>query len=108
MSHDISTYTFLSLFPFTCNHLECQIQREVGTLALQIISLIQSIQACDFTMLVVDDNGSGKLIDWYESKGYQKAPKLQAMLGSPDGIHGISMMIPTNRVLPDDCKIQWW
>lgn len=60
-------------------------------------------------MLVVDDNGSGKLVDWYSSRGgYQKAPKLQAMMGSPNGIHGISMMTPTNRILPDGCQIQWW
>ncbi|CAJ1967817.1 unnamed protein product [Cylindrotheca closterium] len=83
-------------------------KRDVGTLALQVISLIQSIQACDFQMLVVDDNGSGKLNDWYLGRGYQKAPKLQDMMGSPNEIHGTSMMIPTNRILPDDCQIQWW
>lgn len=80
----------------------------MGTLALQVISLIQSIQACDFTVLVVDDDGSGKLIDWYLRNGYSKAPKLQEVLGSPQGIHGVSMIAPCNRVLPHDCKIKWW
>jgi hypothetical protein len=59
-------------------------------------------------MLVSDDNGSGKLVDWYEQNGYSKAPKLQEMLGSPDGIHGVSMIAPTNQILPYDCKIKWW
>jgi hypothetical protein len=83
-------------------------KKELGTLALQVISLIHAIQGCDFTILVVDDNGSGKLIDWYEQKGYSKAPKLQNMLGSPNAINGITMMAPTNRILPQDCHIQWW
>ena len=83
-------------------------KRQVGTLALQVISLIQSIQACDLTILVVDDDGSGKLIDWYERNGYSRAPKLQDMLGSPNEMHGVSMIAPTNRILPNDCKIKWW
>jgi GNAT superfamily N-acetyltransferase len=83
-------------------------KKELGTLALQVISLIHAIQGCDFTVLVVDDDGSGKLIDWYEQKGYSKAPKLQNMLGSPNAINGITMMTPTNRILPQGCHIQWW
>jgi GNAT superfamily N-acetyltransferase len=83
-------------------------KKDLGTLALQVISLIHAIQGCDFTVLVVDDNGSGKLIDWYELKGYSKAPKLQNMLGSPNAINGITMMAPTNRILPLGCHIQWW
>lgn len=59
-------------------------------------------------MLVVDDNGSGKLIEWYEQNGYQQAPKLQTMLGSPNAIHGVTMMAPTNRELPENFTIKWW
>ena len=83
-------------------------KKNVGTLALQVISLIHAIQSCDFTVLVVDDNGSGKLVEWYEANGYVKAPKLQAALGSPGGIHGVTMIAPTQRVVPDDCFIKWW
>lgn len=83
-------------------------KRKVGTLALQVISLIHAIQGCDFTVLVVDDNGSGKLIDWYERNGYSKAPKLQAILGSPNAVNGITMISPTKQVLPDGCHVQWW
>jgi hypothetical protein len=59
-------------------------------------------------MLVADDNGTGKLIEWYHKNGYQRAPQLQAMLGSPNAIHGVTMMAATNRELPRDCKIKWW
>eukprot|EP00980_Cylindrotheca_fusiformis_P028231 scaffold22588_cov114-Cylindrotheca_fusiformis.AAC.3 len=87
-------------------------KKNVGTLALQVISLIQNIQACDFTMLVADDDGSGRLVQWYQQQqqhgGFQIAPKLQEMLGSPNKIHGIAMMAPTNRTLPENCTIQWW
>ena len=83
-------------------------KRDVGSLALQVISLIHGIQGCDFTVLVVDDNGSGKLNDWYEKNGFSKAPKLQAILGSPDAVNGITMIAPTNRILPNGCHIQWW
>lgn len=83
-------------------------KRDIGRLALEVISLIQAIQGIDFTILVVDDNGSGKLIEWYLKNGYSKAPKLQDILGSPDGKNGITMIAPTNSILPFDCRIQWW
>ena len=83
--------------------------RNTGALALEVISLIHAIQACDFTVLVADDNGSKKLIEWYEKKGgFEVAPKLQEILGSPNGIHGVTMISPTKRILPPDCSIQWW
>ena len=82
--------------------------RHIGALALEVLALIHAIQGMDFTVLVVDDNGSGKLIEWYLEHGYQKAPKLQDMLGSPNAKHGITMIAPTNNVLPMDCRIQWW
>jgi GNAT superfamily N-acetyltransferase len=82
--------------------------RNIGAMALEVISLIQAIQGIDFTVLVVDDDGSGKLIDWYLRHGYSKAPKLQDILGSPGGKNGITMIAPTNSILPCDCTIQWW
>lgn len=83
-------------------------KKKVGALALEVISLIQAIQASDFTLAVVDDDGSGKLVEWYEKHGYSKAPKLQEHLGSPNGIHGITMIAPTKQVLPNECFIKWW
>jgi GNAT superfamily N-acetyltransferase len=79
-------------------------KRNIGALALEVISLIHAIQGIDFTVLVVDDDGSSKLIDWYTQHGYSRAPKLQEILGSPNGINGITMIAPTNRILPIDCS----
>jgi hypothetical protein len=79
-------------------------KRDIGALALGVISLIHAIQGIDFTVLVVDDDGSGKLIDWYAKHGYSKAPKLQEILGSPNGVNGITMIAPTNSILPFDCS----
>jgi hypothetical protein len=82
--------------------------RETGTLALQVITLMHAIQGCDFTVLVADDNGSGKLVEWYQQKGYMLAPKLQEVFGSPNQTLGITMIAPTQSLLPKDCSIQWW
>ena len=82
--------------------------RNIGCLALDVISLIHAMQGCDFTVLVVDDDGSGKLIDWYSRYGYSRAPKLQEILGSPNAVNGITMIAPTNNTVPHDCIIQWW
>ena len=83
-------------------------KRSIGTMALEVIRCIHAIQGIDFTVLVVDDNGSGKLDDWYEKNGYLRAPKLQNILGSPDAIHGITMIAPTDLTLDEDCRIKWW
>jgi GNAT superfamily N-acetyltransferase len=83
-------------------------RRDLGTLALQVIPLMHSIQGCDFTVLVADDNGSGKLVEWYQQHGYMLAPKLQDVFGSPNQKFGITMIAPTQSVLPKDCFIQWW
>lgn len=83
-------------------------KRNVGSLALEVLSLIHAIQGCDFTVLVADDDGTGKLIQWYEEKGYSKAPKLQECFGSPNGIHGVTMIAPTRRTKPEGCFIKWW
>jgi len=83
-------------------------KRKIGTLALDVIRTIHTIQGCDFSLLVVDDDGSGKLVDWYEKNGYSKAPKLQNILGSPDAANGISMIGPTNVLLDEACRLKWW
>ena len=82
--------------------------KDIGKLALEVIGYIHAIQGCDFTVLVVDDNGSGKLIDWYTKHGYSKAPKIQNIMGSPDGVHGITMIAPSNSKIDQDCQIKWW
>lgn len=82
--------------------------RGVGALALAVIALIHAVQGADFTLLVADDKGSGRLVAWYERHGFRQAPKLQTLLGSPDGRYGITMMAPTCKQLPDECHIQWW
>lgn len=83
-------------------------KKNVGALALDVLALIHAIQGCDFTVLVADDNGSGKLVNWYLENGYTIAPQLQDCFGSPNEIHGKTMIAPTNSVLPDKCFIKWW
>mmetsp|Transcript_945 Transcript_945/g.1346 ORF Transcript_945/g.1346 Transcript_945/m.1346 type:complete len:278 (-) Transcript_945:112-945(-) len=80
----------------------------VGELALEVIAAIHAVQGCDFTLLVADDNGSGKLVQWYEANGFSLAPKLQNLMGSPDGQFGTSMIAPTNERLSTSCRIKWW
>lgn len=84
-------------------------KREVGVLALEVISAIHAVAGCDFTLLVADDDGSGKLVDWYERHGFSRAPKLQDMMGSPGGKFGVSMIAPTQ--VPEgffqQAKIKW-
>jgi GNAT superfamily N-acetyltransferase len=83
-------------------------KRDIGVLALQVISLIHAYQGCDFTVLVADDKGSGRLIEWYGRNGFALAPNLQDIMGSPDRIYGTTMIGPTNQTLPYDCQIKWW
>lgn len=84
--------------------------RGVGSLALEVISAIQYVQAVDFTILVADDNGSGGLVRWYEEHGYARAPLLQSMLGSKNKENGIAMISPVmlNPGFFDQCVIKWW
>lgn len=84
--------------------------RNVGGLALEVISAIQYIQAVDFTVLVADDNGSGGLVRWYEERGYARAPLLQSTLGSPDEQNGIAMISPVKikEGFFDQCVVKWW
>lgn len=82
----------------------------LGELALDVISAIHAIQRCDFTVLVADDNGSGKLVDWYSKNNFEKAPLLQEVMGSPDGKFGATMIRPTavSNNFYDECNIKWW
>ena len=82
----------------------------LGELALEVISSIHACQRCDFTILVADDDGSGKLVEWYLAHGFEKAPLLQDLMGSPGGKFGTTMIRPTS-ISPDfydDCHLQWW
>ncbi len=82
----------------------------IGELALEAIAAIQTVQGCDFTVLVADDDGSNKLISWYEKCGFSIAPKLQDIFGSPGGKFGVTMIRPT-QVRSDifaRCQIKWW
>lgn len=83
-------------------------KRQVGSLGLEIISHVHAFQNCDFTLLVANDDGSGKLVSWYERHGFKKAPLLQELLGSPNKIYGTTMIGPSNATLPAHCKIEWW
>ena len=82
----------------------------VGSLALEVISAIHSVQAVDFTVLVADDNGSGGLVRWYESHGFSKAPLMQKVLGSPDGKFGTAMIRPVSVSAGffNECQVKWW
>lgn len=83
-------------------------KRNVGTLALDVISTIHSIQGCDFTLLVADDDGSGNLVSWYENHGFSQAPLLQDLFGSPGKQFGVAMIKPTNNEIDVACRIKWW
>jgi GNAT superfamily N-acetyltransferase len=83
-------------------------KRGLGELALEVISVIHSVQGCDFTMMVCDDKGSGKLIKWYESHGYKQAPKLQALLGSPNKEYGTTMLSKTQLGIDPAVRLKWW
>ena len=84
-------------------------KRGIGELALEVISGIHAAQGCDFTVLVADDDGSGKLMEWYEAHGFSRAPKLQDMMGSPGGKFGTTMIAPTalSSDFFDRCRIRW-
>mmetsp|Transcript_16588 Transcript_16588/g.19672 ORF Transcript_16588/g.19672 Transcript_16588/m.19672 type:complete len:309 (-) Transcript_16588:578-1504(-) len=82
----------------------------IGDLALEAISAIHTVQNCDFTVLVADDDGSGKLVRWYERNGFLAAPDLQDLFGSPGGKFGVTMMKPV-QMTPDffeRCTVKWW
>lgn len=84
--------------------------RRIGKLAVEIISAVQAYQGSDFTILVADDKGSGKLVSWYEKIGFKQAPKMQEMMGSPNAKYGVSMIAPTigfSRSRWESLRIKW-
>jgi hypothetical protein len=97
----------------------------LGALALQVIRFLHaSVADCDYTLLVADDKTLAsasaasaatsssssaaaasssqqqqqehRLVAWYEREGgFVRAPALQELMGSPNQVHGISMIGPT-------------
>jgi hypothetical protein len=82
--------------------------RHVGSLALQVMDAIHCAQGCAFTVLVADDNGSGKLVTWYQQQGFKLAPKLQTVFGSPNQQFGITMIRPTSECVNSNTRLEWW
>jgi len=83
--------------------------RGIGRLALEAIAYLHAAKGCAYTVLVADDKTKNRqLVQWYERHGYSVAPKLQQLMGSPDGIYGITMIAPTATSIPEDCVIRWW
>lgn len=83
--------------------------RSIGKLALDIIAYIHASIGADFTVLVADDKSENEtLVNWYEHRGYSRAPKLQDFMGSPGGNFGITMIGPTRAEAPASCQIEWW
>ncbi|KAL7496122.1 hypothetical protein ACHAWT_004380 [Skeletonema menzelii] len=83
--------------------------RNVGSLALTVISAIQSVQAVDFTVLVAAGNDEG-LVEWYERNGYVRAPLLQEVMGSAGGEFGVTMIAPVGvkEGFFEECDLKWW
>jgi len=82
----------------------------IGDLALEVIGAVHTVQNCDFTVLVADDDGSGKLVEWYKRSGFVVAPDLQDLFGSPGGQFGVTMIRPV-EMTPDffqRCTVKWW
>ena len=82
--------------------------RNVGSLALDVISAIQSVQGVDFTVLVAA--GDEGLVEWYEKNGYVRAPLLQDVMGSPGGEFGVTMIAPVRveEGFFEECDLRWW
>mmetsp|Transcript_28000 Transcript_28000/g.56216 ORF Transcript_28000/g.56216 Transcript_28000/m.56216 type:complete len:290 (-) Transcript_28000:7678-8547(-) len=82
--------------------------RDVGSLALTVISAIQSVQAVDFTVLVAA--GDERLVEWYEKNGYVRAPLLQEVMGSAGGEFGVTMIAPVGvrEGFFEECDLKWW
>ena len=88
----------------------------LGKFALEAVAAIHTARSCDFTLLVADDDGSGRLVRWYENNGFSRAPELQDMMGSPGEKFGISMIAPARAggvgseegSFFDRYRIRWW
>lgn len=84
--------------------------RGLGCLALETIAFLHAARGCSYTLLVADDKSPQQqtLVRWYERHGYTRAPYLQNLLGSPDGVYGVTMIAPTATSVPEDCRVEWW
>ena len=84
--------------------------RGLGCLALETIAFLHAARGCSYTILVADDKSPQQqtLVRWYERHGYTRAPYLQNLLGSPDGVYGVTMIAPTATSVPEDCLVKWW
>ena len=86
--------------------------RGIGRLALETIAFLHAARGCGYTLLIADDKSQQQtqqtLVKWYERHGYERAPKLQDVLGSPDAVYGVSMIAPTATSVPEGCIVQWW
>jgi len=80
----------------------------IGRRAHQIISYVQAQQDCDLTVLIANDDGSGKLVRWYKQQGFVEAPELQSVLGSPERKFGVAMVARTNKQDGLPCRVKWW
>jgi hypothetical protein len=79
-------------------------------------SHIQASQGCNYIVLVADDKGTStgsstgsttdpqsRLVQWYQRVGnYSIEPLLQDILGSPNSIHGTTMIAPTIQFQVND------
>ena len=81
-------------------------KRNIGALALEVLCWIHAKVDCYYAGFVADDQGSGKLVEWYENHVFSKALLLQDLMGSPYGVYGLTMIAPTpTKHLPDDFTI---
>lgn len=91
-------------------------QKRLGSVALQMMRTIHAIQQCHATILVADDNGSGKLVQWYQQPqqgNFQIVPPyLQEFLGNPNQKYGVAMMALTPSLTADGTanlpRVEWW
>ncbi|KAL7562017.1 hypothetical protein ACA910_011065 [Epithemia clementina (nom. ined.)] len=79
--------------------------RGIGELALEAIAYIHAQVGCGYTLLVSDDDGSGKLVAWYENHGFVQAPLLNAMTRVTS--NQVTMIGPTSAdPMPDAFKLK--
>lgn len=70
----------------------------IGTMGLSWVAYLQRQAGCDWMALVANDNGSGRLVEWYKKQGLVIAPELQDLFGSPDRMYGTTMVGSTTRL----------
>ena len=80
----------------------------LGAETLAVWQHLQALYGCSYTLLVADDDGSGKLVAWYERQGFGRAPLLQEALGSPNEKHGVAMVGKIGEASEREFCIEWW